>query len=1145
MHLQRKSKRNKSTSPYTYVIFALLVLACLVPAFSKAQQYSAEMDHMSAINASDISSSEIILSWTPPPPPENDNSDAVKISYFYKPNEDVPKLINNVDHFIYTKNDEEERDVLVDAGKDMVLQYLRFDSIHDPCHQADGPSGAKCSCNDDPNNNNVGWNSGDVCMIRDQHPDWFLRDYRGRVMHYENYVFMDPGHPGWQQFWLERVRYSQHELGWDGVFLDNMAYRFGRHHNNPIELEKYPDDESYVAAVTSFLKYTYEEFFEPEGRLLYSNIQAGYHGTPAFFSYLEYLDGVMDEFWGVDWTNTGYFSEKSFDVRVNRIETAMKMGKGAFLVSQGNKWDNKRQRFALATYLLIDQGKASFRYTDDHIYGEMWLYDNYDLPLGTPLGDRYRDGSGWRRDFTNGSVYVNPGQKTSNIEVYDNSSSGTKSTTAIEVERSTDGGQNFILVHTLSSGATSIIDDGLSANTEYCYRIRALYSDDTNSGWMTTSCTTTQSANQSPVINDIGNQVGQVGMPVALQITATDAETTDIVFQATNLPDGLEIDPMTGLITGEPTTAGASSVTIKVTDNHSASTTASFSWTINPVSDTGENNEASLAVTRLILVNADTDTDIGELTDGMIINLNTLSTSNLSVRAETQPTPVGSVTFGLNSNPNFNTENVAPYALKGDDSGDYKPWQPSLGTHTITATAFSGSNSSGEVSAVFARTFEVVNAETKPETNPETEPETEPNLPPQITSPGDQSTSEGTSVSLAIQASDPENTTLSYSATGLPAGLMIDFSTGVITGQPTEAGSSNVTVTVFEESGDNSASISFTWVVIAVVESTPTPDPEAPESPPPPPVDNAGAQILTLTLVNADNNNDLMAITNGATIYLNSLPTQNVNVRADVSSDVESVYFQFNNDLKHVENVAPYALKGDNNGNYKNWSLPIGQHTLIATGYSQKKAEGRSGQPFTVNFTVAQQSDSVVVIEETPTPPPPPPADNTDDNSNPPVVIDDGSDDNSSNDDSSNDNDGSNTDNGGTDNGDSTDNQSPPSNPQPSGIRVTRLVLVNAETNQDIMTLTNGAVINLNNLPTKKLNIRADTEGDIGSVRFTGSESRTENVAPYALKGDNNGNYDDWRPNSGSYTITATPYENQKAGGTAGTAVTVSFTVQG
>ncbi|TWG01253.1 putative Ig domain-containing protein [Kitasatospora viridis] len=80
-----------------------------------------------------------------------------------------------------------------------------------------------------------------------------------------------------------------------------------------------------------------------------------------------------------------------------------------------------------------------------------------------------------------------------------------------------------------------------------------------------------------------------------------------------------------------------------------------------------------------------------------------------------------------------------------------------------------------------------------------------------VTGPGNQSGTVGTAASLQINASDSASgQTLTYAATGLPAGLSINSSTGLISGTPTASGSSSVTVTVTDGTGAT-GSTSFTW----------------------------------------------------------------------------------------------------------------------------------------------------------------------------------------------------------------------------------------------------------------------------------------------------------------------------------------------
>jgi hypothetical protein len=81
-----------------------------------------------------------------------------------------------------------------------------------------------------------------------------------------------------------------------------------------------------------------------------------------------------------------------------------------------------------------------------------------------------------------------------------------------------------------------------------------------------------------------------------------------------------------------------------------------------------------------------------------------------------------------------------------------------------------------------------------------------------VTGPGNQTSTVGTAASLQMHASDSASgQTLSYTGTGLPAGLSISTS-GLITGTPSTAGTSTVNVTAKDTTGAT-GSASFTWTV--------------------------------------------------------------------------------------------------------------------------------------------------------------------------------------------------------------------------------------------------------------------------------------------------------------------------------------------
>ncbi|NMC53943.1 MAG: hypothetical protein GYA48_09955 [Chloroflexi bacterium] len=335
--------------------------------------------------------------------------DPVRLAWFWNSPRDeqyLPDLAQDYDFIVFTAGDEEERLELTNnlGSQAPVLQYMLFNGV-----------GVTEDCETRPYGNQIANQAGDFCTIRDQHPNWLLYDSAGAMIYNDDrtYVRTNPENSEWRAFFAKRLWETQQAGGWKGVFLDNVDASLERSERIDLTLPLFPTDASLQAANEEMLAYLYLNIYQPAGLPMYANIPFVEHEA-IWYRYLNYLDGAMLEDFAVGW-NGDYKEPAEWEWQMTLVEGAQDLGKNVFLVSQGEQYDVERQEFAFASYLLVNQGRAYFRYTHSGVYNQLWPYENYQIDLGQPLGRRSADGETWLREFENATVTVNPVDLTSQI----------------------------------------------------------------------------------------------------------------------------------------------------------------------------------------------------------------------------------------------------------------------------------------------------------------------------------------------------------------------------------------------------------------------------------------------------------------------------------------------------------------------------------------------------------------------------------------------------------------------------------------------------------------------------------------------------------------------------------------------------------
>ncbi len=275
--------------------------------------------------------------------------------------------------------------------------------------------------------------------------------------------------------------------------------------------------------------------------------------------------------------------------------------------------------------------------------------------------------------------------------------------------------------------------------------------------------------NDRPTTVGLPNQNGDDGATVSISIASAfaDPDGDPLTFTATGLPPNLTLDPTTGLITGtlapETSVNGPYVVTVTATDPSGAQITTSFVYAVQNVPPVATNDTASTpedTPVRVAVLTNDSDPDGDPLT------ITSATANNGTVVVN----PDGTLTF--TPAPNFNGVATVNYTVSDGQGG--------IATATLTINV-------GAVNDA-------------PTALP---------IPNQVSVDG-----AFYSANAAPFFSDVDGDTLTFSATGLPAGLAIDLVTGVVSGtidpnaSQVNGGVYSITVTATDPSG---ASVSRTF----------------------------------------------------------------------------------------------------------------------------------------------------------------------------------------------------------------------------------------------------------------------------------------------------------------------------------------------
>jgi hypothetical protein len=253
---------------------------------------------------------------------------------------------------------------------------------------------------------------------------WLLTDVTGRPIEWSDWSGLYPaniGDPGYQRQWGTNVLAELRAHGWDGVMMDDTLTYLSHSTVGDRVATQIPDDEAMYDATESFLR-------RVSGRVQ----RAGYLAVPnltvewdtwrtVLEDWTPYVSGWENEYfvkWGLDRSGPRFVGP-DWQWKMEMAAWCADRDVPLLAVTYSNRHDRAAQLYHRATWLLTWNGRTGasvFVPYEDEV--DHWTRAaTAEIGLPTQARRLVGDTGVWRRDYTGGTVLVNPTTRARQVDL--------------------------------------------------------------------------------------------------------------------------------------------------------------------------------------------------------------------------------------------------------------------------------------------------------------------------------------------------------------------------------------------------------------------------------------------------------------------------------------------------------------------------------------------------------------------------------------------------------------------------------------------------------------------------------------------------------------------------------------------------------